>query len=44
MTEILIGPDIAVELALLSEEDLQFHPLLCQYGRPWLYVAACDHV
>lgn len=44
MTEILIGPDIAVELALLSEEDLQSHPLLRQHGRPWLYVAACDHV
>ena len=44
MTEILIGPDIAVELALLRQEDLSGHPLLCQSGRFWMYVGANDHV
>ena len=34
MTEILIGPDIAIELALLRQEDLQGHPLLRQTGHP----------
>lgn len=44
MTEVLIGPDVAVELALLPEEQLAGHPLLTQPGRLWMYVAANDHL
>ncbi len=44
MTEVLIGPDIAVELALLTEEELAAHPLVSRPGRVWAYVGAADHV
>lgn len=44
MTEVLLGPDIAVELALLPEHELSAHPLVSESDRLWIYVGANDHL